>query len=635
MPSFFVINGRDEIVRFLGGEIKHYLAASSDVRDQNLFTIVRKDLRPAVRTALEKARVTQKAVVDDNLTINIEGQNRSTTLVVEPVGEGCAGAHLLLVAFRDVGPRSPDTRDKPALASDTGEQALQRELRHTRTRLQVATNTLKTCIADIKSAEEYQSVNEKLQAANEELASAKEEMQAINKQLKMINGELSAKNELLWRLNSDLQNFMDSTDIATIFLDDDLRIKAFTPAMMDIFPIREEDRGRLLTDFVSTIPDLDLPTAVDNVRRKHSLLEREVQVKNAGRTFLLRIRPYRTVDKRNEGSILTFADISDRKRSEMANAHLAAMVASTADAIISFSIDGRILSWNPGAEGLYGYNAHEAIGQRMQMLVPEQEANNFGSLISRIAQGECIGTEAVRRRKDGRLLDVAVELAPIRAKDGDVIAISVVARDITRRKLAEAALACSEERFRLLVEAAPNAMLMVDSRAHITQVNLQAEKLFGYQRNELLGQPVEMLVPERLRAKYHALRAAFLYTASVRPLSADRELFGVRKDGSEVPIEIRLNPLRIGEQQFILAAIVDISERKSREEQLLFITRELSHRTKNLLSVIQAIAHQTASSSKDLNDFESRFSARVQAVAQSQDLLVGMVRAWPILCAGS
>src|SRR5262249_36844412 len=158
--------------------------------------------------------------------------------------------------------------DIRVVASDTTESALER-------RLQIATIALHTYIAQTKSAEEFQKVTEELQASNEELAAAQTQMREINEQLHIINGELNAKNELLTRLNSDLQNLMDSSEIATVFLDGNLCIKAFTPAMTAIFPLREGDRGRPLTDFVSKIPDIDLPGDVENVRRTLAMLERE------------------------------------------------------------------------------------------------------------------------------------------------------------------------------------------------------------------------------------------------------------------------------------------------------------------------------------------------------------------------
>src|SRR5439155_9029051 len=154
---------------------------------------------------------------------------------------------------------------------------------------------------------------------------------------------------------------------------------------------------------------------------------------------------------------------------------------------------------------------------------------------------------------------------PILGREGTPVLVGGVAFDITERLRAEEALRESEQRFRLLVEGASTAMLMVDSEGRITLVNSQLEKLFGYQRQELLGQPAELLLPRRYQSQHRQLRADFFRAPAARPMGAGRDLFGLRKDGTEVPVEIGLNPLRIAEQTFVLASIIDITERKQGE----------------------------------------------------------------------
>ena len=152
-------------------------------------------------------------------------------------------------------------------------------------------------------------------------------------------------------------------------------------------------------------------------------------------------------------------------------------------------------------------------------------------------------------------------MSPVKDAAGRIVGASGIGRDLTARKRLEA-------RFRATVESAPTAMVMTDAAGLILLVNAETEKLFGYQREELLGREVEVLVPERYRVQHPHLRARFLTSPEARRMGAGRDLFGLRKDGSEFPVEIGLNPLETDEGPLVLAAIVDITERKQAEEEL-------------------------------------------------------------------
>src|SRR5579863_8670233 len=157
----------------------------------------------------------------------------------------------------------------------------------------------------------------------------------------------------------------------------------------------------------------------------------------------------------------------------------------------------------------------------------------------------------------------------------------------------EQALRRSEERLRRVVEAAPNALVMINAGGKIEMVNAQAERVFGYSRSEILGQPVEMLVPERFRGGHPDLRASFFADPGTRPMGAGRDLFGLRKDGSEFPVEIGLNPIETEEGTMVLSAIVDISDRKQKEagiraalQEKDVLLGEIHHRVKNNLQIV-------------------------------------------------
>lgn len=445
-PAYVVIDRQHDILRFSGGDVGRYLEPSPGTASLNLFGIVRKALRPAVRSAVQRAQKTAETVTTENTTIRIEGKSRSVKLIVEPIvsergadGRG-AEAGRWVVAFQEtVAAATGKDAKTPAGALHPDMQALEQELQTTKTQLRASIDELETANEEMKSAnEEYQSVNEELQSSNEELETAKEEMQSVNEELQTINAEMIGKNEMLTRLNSDLKNLLESTQIATIFLDNELHIKNFTPAMTDLFHLRDSDRGRPITEIVTRMHYADLRRDVVKVLRTLAVIEHEVRIAENETVFIMRIRPYRSVDNVIDGVVITFIDISERKRHEEAKARLAAIVESSQDAIIGHAFDGTITSWNSGAEAIFGYSAAEAIGKPFSTLIPENQKDEVPQLLDKLKRGERVDHfEIDRIRKDGKKIDVSLAVSPIKDARGKMIAAATIARQFTERKAAE------------------------------------------------------------------------------------------------------------------------------------------------------------------------------------------------------
>jgi PAS domain S-box-containing protein len=235
------------------------------------------------------------------------------------------------------------------------------------------------------------------------------------------------------------------------------------------------------------------------------------------------------------------------------------------DAIITVDANRRVLVFNRAAEKMFLCLAEEALGQSLDRFIPERFRPAHSTHIQSFGQtGVTTRAMAGARsiyglRADGQEFPLEASISQVEA--GGQKLYTVIMRDITERERAE-------QRFRQLIEGAPNGMVMVGQEGKIVLVNAQIEKSFGYMRDELLGQPIEMLVPARFRAHHCDYRDGFIADPAARPMGTGRDLYGLRKDGSEFPVEIGLNPVETEQGKMVLGTIVDITERKQAEEKL-------------------------------------------------------------------
>ncbi|MDR6536579.1 PAS domain S-box protein [Variovorax soli] len=529
-PPSVLIDSEYEIVH-LSPSAGRFLQFSAGEPSHNLLRAVNPGLRIELRAALYQAAQTQAKVEVLAMPIEVHGEALTVSIAVTPASD--LGADMYLVMMQARAPSASSAAPGPGAVRaepDPVARHLDRELERLKTHLRDTVEQYETSTEELKASnEELQAMNEELRSATEELETSREELQSINEELTTVNHELKNKVDELGRANSDMQNLMDATAIASVFLDRELRITRYTPSAVTLFNLIPTDLGRPLTDLTTQLRYPELGDDAQRVLERLVPIEREVGQAD-GSWYLARLLPYRTIEDRIAGVVLSFVDITERKQAEEMRLWLSAVVTSSSDAILSFSLDRTIVSWNSGAEKIFGYTAEAAIGQPLSILSADG-GDEIDMLMERLVAGQTVENfQTVRRRKDGTLIDVALTWSPIRDESGRVMAGTATARDIMATKQVEAALRESREQLRMVIENASEfAIFSMDLERRITTWNTGAQRLLGYAEEEVLGHLADLIFTDEDRAVHAPQREARLARTEGRA-SDDRP--HQRKDGS-------------------------------------------------------------------------------------------------------
>jgi PAS domain S-box-containing protein len=293
------------------------------------------------------------------------------------------------------------------------------------------------------------------------------------------------------------------------------------------------------------------------------------------------------------------------------------------DAILAVDQHGVIRYANRQAGRLFGQEPATLVSTPVEALLPEHlrkrhiaHRAKYNLEPGRRPMGR--GLDLVARRADGTTFPVDIMLNPLKHL-AEPMVLAVV-RDMTDIRALEEALRQARAAFEEFYEQPPDATILVDENGKIDRVNEAAEVMFGFSRERMIGQSIEMLVPEHFRDRHVAHRAHYMKDLKTRAMGANLQLFAQRADGSEFPVDIMLSPMEIDQRRLALAMIRDITERKRAEARVQWLMREVNHRAKNILSVVQAMAHQTRAGLGQ--EFVSEFEERIQGLSASYDLLV-------------
>jgi two-component system CheB/CheR fusion protein len=438
MPPGLLVSERGELVHVFGGASRFLKPRDGrqglDVADQ-----VDQELKLLLSGGLRRALLSPAPIAFKNVNIRTDGEVRAFHVTLRRVSSRTTDAPHVLISFESVdtpAPREAETAIDMSQISRDQVTALQAELDYTKANLQAAIEQFET------GNEELQASNEELMSSNEELQSTNEELQSVNEELYTVNAEYQSKITELTELTNDMDNLLASTDIGTIFLDEHLKIRKFTPQVAESFKLLPQDVGRSIETFTTTMEYAELASDVRRVLASAQRIEHEIR-DHRGRAFFLRILPYRAKGG-TAGVVITFIDVSSLKAAEDALFHerylLNSLLSSVPDAIYFRDVRGKFIRANPAAAGRLGLeDPTQAVGKTPSE-VPQYGAasalHRFDDEVLRTGKPQYYKLER-RTRPDGSPEWDLVTRLPLTSKARDVVGMIGIVRDVTAEKLAE------------------------------------------------------------------------------------------------------------------------------------------------------------------------------------------------------
>lgn len=497
-PPYAVVTAEGGIV-FLSEGVDRFLQPPSGSFTSSILRMARRGLGIGLRAALSEAARTRRTVVRDGIVIRAQDGPQPLRLTVQPMPELGHGEALFMLVFQPAPATALGNRVvAPAPDAEAVIGQLERELVRTR-------EDLERTVQDLEAA------NEELKASNEELLSMNEELQSSNEELETSKEEVQAANGALAAANADLENLLRATRIATVFLDGEGRVRGYTPAVAEVYPIGPADVGRPLADLtprLAGLPPLPDPATLDEAGQP---MEHEAETPD-GRWFLRRVLPYRDGGPSPTGLVVTFLDVTRRKADERALAEHAQRLrlAQEAGGVGSWDWDALTdrAEWTEGMYRLLGLpsTAPTGLATFRERVVPEDRSALDAAMARAAATGRFEGEFRIRRADDGELRWLTGRGEAERDRDGRIVRMVGVNVDITERRLAEAATRATLSELQSIYNTAPIGLCVLDDELRFRRVNERLAEINGASPEDHIGRTVREMVPDLADQAEAALR---------------------------------------------------------------------------------------------------------------------------------
>ncbi|WP_141734034.1 PAS domain S-box protein [Oligoflexus tunisiensis] len=652
-PAAVVITENCDIVQFRG-HTAAYLDPSGRA-SFNLFKMLHPDLMQPVRQAIEKAKSGEASFVKCNqLRFRSGDEFKHVNVRVTPLRTPTLKQRYFLIIFEE----SPASLPRPGLqktefkdtdgaevvqVSESEEiRRLTEELEGTRQHLQAVIDERDIGFEELQSAnEEVTSSNEELQTINQELETAKEELESSNEELTTLNEQLRHNMELLRKSEEHFRILVSGVkDYAIFMLDPAGRVLSWNDGAERI---KGYSKNEIIGEHFSIFYPEEMkragkPNKELEVATKAGRFEEEgLRVRKDGATFWASV--IITALYNEDGRLYGFAkitrDITERKQADeklrQSELRFRRLISGVKDyAIFMLDPEGYVMSWNEGAERIKGYKAEEIVGQHFSKFYPKDDAYRTKHELEIAARTGTYEEEGWRIRKNGTRFWANVLITTVRDDAGQIIGFSKVTRDLTDKRNAQEALRASEARSRLVLEKAHDAFVAINDRGSITEWNPQAETTFGWSRQEAVGRSLcETIIPEKYHQAYRRGLENFVKSSEGPVLNRRLEFPALRKDGTEIPVELTVLPIKVDDSYSFTSFIRDISERK-RAEALAASNAELqdfafiaSHDLKEPLRMVSTYLQFVEKRARSkLNDEEREFIDYACEGAQRMQALI-------------